>query len=96
MSLTYLLQLSAYFTFMPSKKVFVREYTVRAHERVIHTRLYKFICASCRQPTERESYGPRPLYCLECRPPVSHTEVTHKKKKPKPVRVLPAKNRRKS
>jgi hypothetical protein len=80
---------------MPSKKVFVREYTVRAHERVIHTRLYKFICASCHQPTERESFGPRPLYCLVCRPPHSPTQTTaHKKKKPRPVQVLPARNRR--
>ncbi|MGL4623217.1 MAG: hypothetical protein ACRCZS_29905 [Chroococcidiopsis sp.] len=54
---------------MPSKKVFVREYTVRAHERTIHTRLFKFICQQCSQPTERETYGSRPLYCESCRPP---------------------------
>lgn len=77
---------------MASKKVFVREYTVRAHERVIHTRLYKFICASCQQPTQRESYGPRPLYCEVCRPPVSRTDTSlHKKKKPRPVLVKKAK-----
>lgn len=80
---------------MPSKKVFVREYTVRAHERVIHTRLYKFICASCSQPTERESYGPRPLYCEVCRPPVSSIDTSkHKKKKPRPVLVKKAKRSR--
>lgn len=77
---------------MASKKVFVREYTVRAHERVIHTRLYKFICASCQQPTQRESYGPRPLYCEVCRPPVSRTDTSSlKKKKPRPVLVKKAK-----
>jgi len=74
---------------MPSKKVFVREYTVRAHERTIHTRLFKFICQQCSQPTERETYGPRPLYCESCRPPNLRTleDPKHKKKKPRPVLV---------
>jgi hypothetical protein len=71
---------------MPSKTVKVREYTVRAHERIIKTRLYKFICAQCDQRTTRESYGPRPKYCETCRPPVSTTD-TRKKKKPRPVLV---------
>lgn len=79
---------------MPSKKVFVREYKVRAHERTIHTRLYKFICASCQQPTQRESYGPRPLYCEVCRPPVAYNDNALHKKKPKPVLVKQAKNKR--
>ena len=76
---------------MPSKKVFVREYTVRAHERVIHTRLYKFICQQCHSPTQRESFGPRLLYCETCRPPYSHTQPVGKKKKPRPVMVKKAK-----
>ena len=81
---------------MPSKKVFVREYTVRAHERTIHTRLYKFICQQCSQPTERESYGPRPLYCETCRPPMSRMveDPKNKKKKPRPVLVKQAKKAR--
>lgn len=76
---------------MSSKKVFVREYTVRAHERVIHTRRYKFICRQCSKPTERENYGPRPLYCEICRPPFSRTkQVLPKKKRPTPVLVQTA------
>ena len=76
---------------MPSKKVSVREYTVRAHERVIHSRHYKFVCAECNQPTERESFGPRPMYCSGCRPTVSRTDTTNNnKKRPRPVRVLRA------
>ena len=58
---------------MPSKYVFVREYTVQAHNRLIHTRTFKFICKQCSSPTVRETYGSRPLYCEECRPPKSKT-----------------------
>lgn len=77
---------------MPSKKISVRQYTVRAHDRVIHTRLYKFICQQCNSSTERESYGPRPLYCEVCRPPVARqVEKTVRKKKPRPVLVKKAK-----
>lgn len=74
---------------MPSKKVVVREYTVRAHDRTIYTRLYKFICQQCNQPTERETYGSRPLYCEICRPPLSRAveDPKHSKKKPRPVLV---------
>jgi hypothetical protein len=79
---------------MPSKKVFVREYTVRAHERVLRTRIYKFICQQCIGATERESYGPRPLYCETCRPPHSRTsEPAARKKKPRPVLVKKAKRK---
>jgi hypothetical protein len=78
---------------MPSKRIHVREYTVRAHERVIHTRIYKFICASCQQPTQRESFGPRPLYCETCRPPHSRTEPVGRKKKPRPVLVKRARKK---
>jgi len=56
---------------MPSKYVFVKEYTVQAHNRLIHTRTFKFICKQCSAPTVRETYGSRPLYCEECRPPKS-------------------------
>ncbi|MDV2997974.1 MAG: hypothetical protein N4J56_007679 [Chroococcidiopsis sp. SAG 2025] len=80
---------------MPSKKVFVREYTVRAHNRTIHTRLYKFLCQQCSQPTERETYGPRPLYCESCRPLGTQAieDPHHKKKKPRPVLVKQTKNK---
>lgn len=75
-------------TSMPSKRVHVREYFVRAHERVIQSRRYKIICRGCNQSTERESYGPRPLYCEECRPPFSRTKLTSaNKKRPRPVLV---------
>ena len=79
---------------MPSKKVFVREYTVRAHDRTIHTCLYKFICQQCSQPTERETYGSRPLYCEIYRPPLSRVveDPKHKKKKPRPLLVKQAKS----
>ncbi|OWY63632.1 hypothetical protein B7486_52000 [cyanobacterium TDX16] len=81
---------------MPSKRVFVKEYTVRAHERTIHTRLYKFICLSCSQPTERETYGSRPLYCESCRPPgLRAIEDPKYKKKPRPVLVKRAKSKAK-
>ncbi len=81
---------------MPSKRIHVREYTVRAHERVIHTRLYKFICANCHGATSRESFGPRPLYCEVCRPPVTkQVEPVGKKKKPRPVLVKKAKTKAK-
>jgi Zn finger protein HypA/HybF involved in hydrogenase expression len=79
---------------MPSKKVHVREYTVKAHEQVIHTRLYKFICKQCNKDVERETYGPRPLYCEQCRPRITHsTKVAKNKKKPRPVLVKQQKRR---
>ncbi|MFM9157927.1 MAG: hypothetical protein ACKOPK_08395, partial [Dolichospermum sp.] len=45
------------------------EYTVRAHKRVIHTRVFNFVCKECNQATKRETFGTRPLYCESCRPP---------------------------
>ncbi|MDV2998058.1 MAG: hypothetical protein N4J56_007763 [Chroococcidiopsis sp. SAG 2025] len=65
----------------------MREYTVRAHERTIHTRLYKFICQQCGQPTERETYGSRPLYSESYRPPGLRAieDPKYKKNKPRPV-----------
>ena len=35
---------------MPSKTIDVREYTVRAHKREIHTRVFNFVCKQCEQP----------------------------------------------
>ncbi|HLO86799.1 MAG TPA: hypothetical protein VK203_17605 [Nostocaceae cyanobacterium] len=54
---------------MATKTIHVREYTVRAHQRQIHTRVFNFVCKQCDQPTKRETFGPRPLYCESCRPP---------------------------
>ncbi|MBD2255865.1 hypothetical protein [Nostoc parmelioides] len=54
---------------MASKEIQVREYTVRAHQRTIHTRIFNFVCKQCDQPTSRETFGVRPLYCEICRPP---------------------------
>lgn len=72
---------------MPSKIIDVREYTVRAHKREIHTRVFKFICKQCDQPTEREIYGSRPLYCEQCRPPQApkKSAVPLNKRKPRPI-----------
>ena len=65
---------------MASKYVEVREYTVSAHVRLIHTRVFKFICRGCDRPTQRETYGPRPLYCEFCRPPQPGKPKTTKPK----------------
>ena len=73
---------------MPSKYVFVREYNVRAHNRLIHTRTFKFICKQCSLPTVRETYGSRPLYCEQCRPPKPKTiPTTTHPKPPKPSKA---------
>ncbi len=70
---------------MPSKYVFVKEYTVQAHNRLIHTRTFKFICKQCSAPTVRETYGSRPLYCEQCRPPKPKTiKATTNPKKSQP------------
>ena len=70
---------------MPSKYVFVKEYTVQAHNRLIHTRTFKFICKQCSSPTVRETYGSRPLYCEQCRPPKPKTiKATTNPKKSQP------------
>ncbi|WP_100903347.1 hypothetical protein [Nostoc flagelliforme] len=70
---------------MPSKTIDVREYTVRAHKREIHTRVFNFICKQCEQPTQRETFGVRPLYCEQCRPPQAPKKsvVPLKKRKPR-------------
>jgi len=70
---------------MPSKYVFVKEYTVQAHNRLIHTRTFKFICKQCSAPTVRETFGSRPLYCEQCRPPKPKTiKATTNPKKSQP------------
>ncbi|MBO3464158.1 hypothetical protein G7B40_009875 [Aetokthonos hydrillicola Thurmond2011] len=74
---------------MPSKQVHVKEYTVRAHQRLIHTRTYKFICKQCNQATVRESYATlRPLYCESCRPSKTKPDAPKGKKKPRPVNYV--------
>ncbi|MDV3002688.1 MAG: hypothetical protein N5P05_004343 (plasmid) [Chroococcopsis gigantea SAG 12.99] len=52
---------------MPSKKIKVREYTVRAHERIIHTRTFKLVCSFCDAECERETYATAcPQYGNKC------------------------------
>jgi hypothetical protein len=71
---------------MPSSKIIqVKEYTVRAHQREIHTRVFNFVCQQCSQPTQRETFGPRPLYCEQCRRPQAPKKsvVPLKKRKPR-------------
>ncbi|MDJ0695664.1 MAG: hypothetical protein QNJ49_01245 [Mastigocoleus sp. MO_167.B18] len=74
---------------MASKYVNVKEYTVRAHKRLIHTRVFHFVCKQCNSPTERETFGPRPLYCEKCRPPQpsgkSRFRSSNKRAKPVPM-----------
>ena len=69
---------------MASKEIQVQEYTVRAHKREIHTRVFNFVCKQCEQPTQRETFGVRPLYCETCRPPQA----------PKQSKVVPLKKRK--
>ena len=71
-----------------SKRVHVREYTVRAHERVIYERTYIFVCKGCDESAERVAFGGRPEYCINCRPPKPvKTETKPVKKLPRPVVV---------
>lgn len=69
---------------MASKLIDVREYTVRAHKREIHTRVFNFVCKQCDQPTKRETYGTRPLYCEVCRPPQAPKKAQQPPTKAKP------------
>ncbi|MHC5727814.1 MAG: hypothetical protein ACYTXY_27535 [Nostoc sp.] len=69
---------------MASKLIDVREYTVRAHQRQIHTRVFNFVCKECNEATKRETFGPRPLYCERCRPP-----QPPKKSQPTPHKAKP-------
>ncbi|WP_225896002.1 hypothetical protein [Dendronalium phyllosphericum] len=72
---------------MPSKIINVKEYTVKAHQRQIHTRVFNFICKQCEQATQRETFGPRPLYCETCRapqPPKKSAKALNKRK-PRPM-----------
>jgi hypothetical protein len=76
---------------MASKYVFVREYTVQAHSRLIHARIFKFICKQCSAPTVRETFGSRPLYCEQCRPPKPKTiKATTNPKKSQPKTPKPS------
>ncbi|ACK68408.1 hypothetical protein PCC8801_4495 (plasmid) [Rippkaea orientalis PCC 8801] len=53
---------------MPRKKVYVREYTVRAHEREISTRVFKLVCSFCHDSCERETYATTcPKYGEQCK-----------------------------
>ena len=52
---------------MACKYIDVKEYTVRAHKRQIHTRVFNLLCKQCEQPKKRETYGREPLYCEQCR-----------------------------
>ena len=47
----YYYSLSIFMKTMPSKKIHVREYNVKAHDRIIHTRVYNFICQPYRVTT---------------------------------------------
>lgn len=75
---------------MASKYVFVREYTVQAHSRLIHARIFKFICKQCSAPTVRETFGSRPLYCEQCRPPKPKTIKATNPKKAQPKTPKPS------
>ncbi len=76
---------------MASKYVFVREYTVQAHSRLIHARIFKFICKQCSAPTVRETFGSRPLYCEQCRPPKAKTiKATTNSQKSQPKEPKPS------
>jgi hypothetical protein len=72
---------------MASKVINVREYTVRAHTREIHTRVFNFVCKECNEATKRETFGPRPLYCELCRPPQAPKKAQKPgaKAKPRPM-----------
>ncbi|WP_353931557.1 hypothetical protein WJM97_02935 [Okeanomitos corallinicola TIOX110] len=69
---------------MATKIIDVREYTVRAHKRQIHTRIFNFVCKECNQATKRETFGPRPLYCESCRPPQPPKKSVQASRKAKP------------
>ena len=69
---------------MASKYVNVREYTVRAHKRLIHSRVFNFVCKECNQSNKRETFGPRPLYCEEFRPSQASRRSVTRTQKAKP------------
>ncbi|MBK1989744.1 hypothetical protein A0J48_019765 [Sphaerospermopsis aphanizomenoides BCCUSP55] len=69
---------------MATKTIDVKEYTVRAHKRLIHTRVFHFVCKECNQSTKRETFGPRPLYCESCRPPQPPKKSLSESRKVKP------------
>ncbi|WP_081403191.1 hypothetical protein [Scytonema hofmannii] len=69
---------------MANKLINVREYTVKAHKRLIHTRVFNFVCKECGTSTKRETFGPRPLYCEQCRPSQALKSSLMKPRKAKP------------
>jgi DNA replicative helicase MCM subunit Mcm2 (Cdc46/Mcm family) len=69
---------------MSSKLIDVREYTVRAHKRLIHSRVFNFVCKQCGKKTKRETFGPRPLYCERCHPPQASRKSNSSPTKGKP------------
>jgi hypothetical protein len=69
---------------MATKQIDVREYTVRAHKRLIHTRVFHFVCKQCNEATKRETFGPRPLYCETCRPPQPPKRTLQESSRAKP------------
>ncbi|MDZ8262963.1 hypothetical protein [Nostoc sp. ChiQUE01b] len=74
---------------MPNKIINVKEYTVRAHKREIHTKIFNFICKQCQQPTQRETYVPRLFYWETCRvPQLPKKSLFEPKKKAKPRSMI--------
>ncbi len=52
---------------MAQKTIRVKEYTVRAHERTIRTRVFKLICSHCNEACERETFATTcPKYGDQC------------------------------
>jgi len=78
----------------PKKLDEARVVHVNAHDRTLYCREYYIVCKGCKRSVSRESFGPCPLYCLECRPPKPKTtsETRKEKKLPQPVLVLPDSN----
>ena len=73
---------------LPLKLNKTKTVAVKAHERVIYSREYYFICKECNRDVSRETFGSRPLYCLQCRPPKSEKKTDlGQKKRPRPVLV---------
>ncbi len=65
---------------MPSKKIRVKEYTVRAHSRTIQTRVFKFVCHHCLESVERETYAVScPKYGNQCNGVVRNCLLFRKK-----------------
>jgi len=71
---------------LPKKLNRTKVVPVRAHERLLYCREYYFICKGCQRDVSRESFGSRPFYCLQCRPPKSDKKTEPGQKKlPRPI-----------